>query len=250
MSARRPSGPGRGKAHGGGRVREVGAAQAVEAEVDRALAGGVRTGEEGEPGVGGGHQAADDPQPCPRRRGQQRHVVAVGQRGVVVGDGEPDVDASRAPGEQAGAARLPDRAEEFDVQEEQVAAAAVRVRVAGDGPQGAGGLFGRRRLPQGRERRLRPRRTPGGDGLDALPRAQSAVRRYRRPRDRQAARPSSRWVSALSPRRTARSATPRARPTPPGATSPTVKRRPSDPATQVRTPPWPESVTTGSVNRP
>ncbi len=178
--------PRRGQVHAGLRVREVGAAQPVEAEVDRALAGGVRARQEREPGVRGGDQAADDPQPGPRGRGQQRQVVAVGKRGVVVGDGEPYENASRAPGEQAGAARFPYRSEEFDVEEEQVAAAAVRFRVAGDGAQGAGGLFGGGRLPQRGERRLRPRRAPGGDGLDALAGAQAAVRRDRRPGNGQA----------------------------------------------------------------
>lgn len=116
--------------HVGVRDRKVGAAKTVEAQVDRALTGGVRAGEESEPGVERGYQTADDPQPCPRCRGQKHQVVPVSQRGVVVGDREPDGDPAVAQREQTGAARLPHGAAKFDVQEEQVAAAGIRVRVA------------------------------------------------------------------------------------------------------------------------
>lgn len=162
--------------HVGVRDRKVGAAKTVEAQVDRALTGGVRAGEESEPGVERGYQTADDPQPCPRCRGQKHQVVPVSQRGVVVGDREPDGDPAVAQREQTGAARLPHGAAKFDVQEEQVAAAGIRVRVAGSGPQSPCGLLRRWHLPQGGERRLRPCRAPGGDSPDTLPRTQSAVR--------------------------------------------------------------------------
>ncbi len=132
-----------------------------------------------------GYQTADDPQPCPRCRGQQHQVVPVGQCRVVVGDREPDGDTTVARREQTGAARLPHEAAKFDVQEEQIAAAGIRIRVAGRGPQSLCGLLGRGNLPQGGEWWFRPCRAPGGDRPDALSGAESAVRRDRRPRDRQ-----------------------------------------------------------------
>lgn len=113
----------RGGVHAGVRDGEIGAAKTVEAEVDRALTGGVGAGEESESGMERGYQTADDPQPCPRCRGQQHQVVPVGQCRVVVGDREPDGDTTVARREQTGAARLPHEAAKFDVQEEQIAAA-------------------------------------------------------------------------------------------------------------------------------
>lgn len=61
----------------------------------------------------------------------------------------------------------------------------IRIRVAGRGPQSSCGLLGRGNLPQGGERWFRPCRAAGGDRPDALSGAESAVRRDRRPRDRQ-----------------------------------------------------------------